>query len=67
MTTQLRDVGDMVEVTTVFGPGRRREIPRAPVLVPRDDVGAIRAEIVKQAIAARVAVGLNPQPQEPVV
>lgn len=59
MSTQLRDVGENVEVSTVVAEGSRRKMARTPVLIPKRDTEAIRAEVIRQAEAARVVAGVK--------
>lgn len=66
MSTQLEEHGDHWLVKTVAGPGKRRKLGRNPVRVPKDDKDRLRAEIVRQAKAARVAMGIQQTEQEPV-
>lgn len=66
MSTQLTDVGDMVMVATVSGPGKRKRTARKGVLVSKDDREAIRAEIIRQADRLRAEM-LIPKPEEVLV
>lgn len=59
MSTQLRDVGLFVEVSTVTGEGGRKRMPRGAVLVSCTDPKAIKAEAARQAAVARVRFGLK--------
>lgn len=67
MSTQLREVGTMVEVSSVVGPGSRRKIPRNPVWVPKKDVAKMTAAIVAAAVQARKDFGVAGHEEVPVV
>ena len=67
MSTQLRDLGLFIEVSTVVGEGRRKKLPRTSVLIPSSNPQALRDEVVRQATAIRKRLGLKVSPLEPVV
>ncbi len=67
MSTQVADRGTHWEVSSVTGPGARRKIPRRPVLVPKGDKDMLRAEIIRQAMAARKKFGVHQKEEVPVV
>lgn len=67
MSTKLTDTPDGVLVQTLVSPHLKKRAPRPGVLVPAGDRDGLVAEIVKQAVAARRLVGIEPRPQEPVV
>lgn len=58
MSTMLREVGEEMEVSTLAAPGKRRKIPRSAVLVPKRDVEGIKAEAERQAVQARIDLGI---------
>lgn len=59
MATMMRDAGDMVLISTVVGPGKRKRLPRGGVLVPAADRPTVIAEIVRQAEKARALAGVG--------
>lgn len=59
MATQLQDSGEHVVVSTIYGPGTRRKLPRGGVRVLRTDVDLLRAEIERQAKEARADAGVD--------
>lgn len=67
MSTQLEEHGTHWVVKTIDAPGKRRRFGRLAVAVPKGDAQALRAEIIKQADAARERAGVHQTPQEPVV
>lgn len=67
MSTQLADKGTHFEVSTVAAPGTRRKIPRGATMVPKGDPELLKAEIVRQAKALRVAFGVEQTEEVPVV
>lgn len=67
MATQLEDHGTHWVVKTIVSTGKQRRFPRLPVAVPKGDPEALRNEIMKQCVAARLKVGIPAAPREPVV
>lgn len=67
MSTQLKRVSGGYEVSTVIGPGSRKKAARKPVFVPAGDLPALKDEIVRQAKAARLELGVPPQKEKPLV
>lgn len=67
MSTMVSEIGKMLRVSTVMGPGRRKKLPRGGVLVPKGDEDALIAEVVRQATAARVRLGIAITKEKPVV
>lgn len=58
MSTMLQEVGSMVRVSTIIGPGNRKKLPRKSTLLPAADWAGIKAEIERQAAEARIEVGI---------
>ncbi len=66
MATRLADKGTHYEVSTEAGPNRRRRIPRGTVRVPKGEPELLRAEVLRQAQAARLAIGIKQVGEVPV-
>lgn len=67
MSTMLEESGGMYVVSTISAAGKQRKMPRGRVMVPKGDVAMRQAEIVRQAKALRVAVGVKDGNEEQVV
>lgn len=67
MSTQLRNVGDMIEVSTIVRTGKQRLRARRSVLVPAGDMDALKAEVLRQAALVRSELGLDTAEERPVV
>jgi hypothetical protein len=59
VSTQLEDHGTHWVVSTLTSEGNRHKLPRLRVAVEKGDPAALRAEIIKQADAARALFGLT--------
>lgn len=66
MSTQLEDREDHWVVSTVAAPGGRKRMARGHVAVPKGDDDALKAEMLKQAVALRVEAGVSVPPSEAV-
>lgn len=66
MSTKVAEVGDMFLVSTMVAPGSRRKIARGGVLVPKGNPDLLKAEIVRQAKAARLLFGVVQKEKETV-
>ncbi len=58
MSTQVEDHKTHWVISTVVAEGKRHKLPRLRVAVPKGDGAAFRAEVIKQAEAARLVFGL---------
>ncbi len=67
MSTKLTDTANGVFVQTVMSFHGKPKRARAGVLVPYGDAKALRAEIVRQANAARKLLNVQQDPERPVV
>lgn len=67
MSTQVEDHVTHWVVSTVVAEGKRHKLPRRRVRVGKSNPEDLRAEIIRQADAARRLFGLTPQQEEPVV
>lgn len=66
MSTMVAEVAGMYRVSTVVARGKQRKIARGGVLVPQGDPDMLKAEIIRQAKAARLLFGVN-QPEKETV
>lgn len=66
MSTQLTEADGGFYVATVTSPGGRKQMARGRVFVPAGNPGLLKAEIVRQAKAARLALGISQKALEPV-
>ena len=53
LSTQVEDHGTHWVISTVTAEGQRHKLPRLRVIVEKGDPAAFRAEVIKQAEAAR--------------
>jgi len=67
MTTMLTEHGAHWVLSQVVGPGKRRRLPRLPVVVEKGDRAQLYAAAVMMAEAARTGMGVELPPKEPVV
>ncbi len=67
MSTELVDAGDHWVVKTVEKRGKRRRMGRNPVVVPKGDAEALRAEITRQATELRARWDVKQPAPVPVV
>lgn len=67
MSTLIREVGDMVEVSMFVSTGKRKKRPSNTVLVPKGDKEKLRAAIMQAAAEARVKFGIPHNAEVPVV
>lgn len=67
MSTKLEEYPHHWVVSTVVGPGRRAKVARSHVRVGKGDPKALKAEILRQAIAARAVFGIVEKEAAPVV
>ncbi len=67
MSTQLTEHDTHWEVSTLVAEGKRHKLPRLRVMVEKGEPEALRAEIIRQATAARKAFGLEQVTEAPVV
>lgn len=67
MSTQVTEHPSHWEVSTIIGQGKQHKLPRLRVMVAKGDPAALRAEIIKQAEAARKVFGLATPTEDTVV
>jgi len=67
MSTMLVEHPDHWTVSTIVGEGKQHKLPRLHVRVGKGDPDALRAEIIRQAEAARAKFGLSQTTEAPVV
>lgn len=67
MATKLENTEAGYVVSVITGIGRRRRVPREPVLVPYGDKARLKEVLTQQAEAARIAVGMVNTERRPVV
>ncbi len=58
MSTQLAETSTHWEISTIATIGREQRRPRGRVSIPKKDLEAREAEIIKQIEASRVKVGI---------
>lgn len=61
MSTQLEEHETHWVVSTIQRVGRERRMPRAHVSIPKRELNARQAEIIKQIEASRVKAGIVPK------